>query len=101
MWNAKIWAGGALAALALTAGCSDTNRASGVTGPELEVAANDPRGRIYDQVEFLGNPLVSEVTIVKAEHHNYNRTQPYNTQRFLPMSAAFITGVAGRPQAYA
>jgi hypothetical protein len=101
MWNAKNWAGGALAALAFTAGCSDANRAAGPTGPSLETAANDPRGRVYDQVEFLGNPLVSEVTIVKAEHHNYNRTQPYNTPRFLPQSAQFITGVAGRPQAYA
>jgi hypothetical protein len=44
----------------------------------------------YEQVEFLGNPLVSEVTIVKANHDRYNRTQPYNTAEFGPQSLAFI-----------
>lgn len=96
MWNAKIWAGGALAALALVAGCADNDRANELTGPD-RAASSDPRGRIYDQVEFLGNPLVAEVTIVKAQHNDYNRTQPYNTQRFLPQTAEFVTGVAGRP----
>ena len=69
---------------------------------------NDQRGEdddeedaIYDQIEFLGNPLVSEVTIAKASHALYNRTQPYNTATFLPQTAGFVTGVAGRPAAYA
>ena len=69
---------------------------------------NDQRGEdddeedaIYDQIEFLGNPLVSEVTIAKANHALYNKTQPYNTATFLPQTAAFVTGVAGRPAAYA
>ena len=56
---------------------------------------------IYDQTDFLGNPLVSEVTIAKANHALYNKTQPYNTATFLPQTAAFVTGVAGRPAAYA
>ena len=56
---------------------------------------------IYDQIEFLGNPLVSEVTIQKANHALYNKTQPYNTATFLPQTAAFVTGVAGRPAALA
>ena len=30
---------------------------------------------IYDQTDFLGNPLVSEVTITKANHALYNKTQ--------------------------
>lgn len=101
MWNAKNWAGGALAALALTAaGCADSSRVADPTGPSL-ANTPDPRGRIYDQVEFLGNPLVSEVTIVKAQHNFYNRTQPYNTSTFLPQTADFVTGVAGRPAALA
>lgn len=101
MWNAKNWAGGALAALALaSAGCADSGRVTDPTAPNL-ATTTDPRGRIYDQVEFLGNPLVSEVTIVKANHNAYNRTQPYNTATFLPQTAAFVTGVAGRPAALA
>lgn len=56
---------------------------------------------IYDQTDFLGNPLVSEVTISKANHALYNKTQPYNTATFLPQTAAFVTGVAGRPAALA
>jgi len=56
---------------------------------------------IYDQTDFLGNPLVSEVTIAKANHALYNKTQPYNTATFLPQTASFVTGVAGRPAEYA
>jgi hypothetical protein len=102
MWNTKQWAGRALAALAL-AGCADGARTAAVTGPAAnDVSATaDPRGRVYDQQEFLGNPLVSEVTIVKANHQAYNRTQPYNTGPFLQESANFITGVAGRPASLA
>ncbi len=102
MCNAKKWVGGALAALAL-AGCADSSTTAPVTGPDLaNSAANaDPRGRVYDQVEFLGNPLVSEVTIVKANHNSYNRTMPYNPAPFRAETEQFIVGVAGRPQAYA
>ena len=55
---------------------------------------------VYDQVDFLGNPLVSEVTIVKANHELYNKTQPYNTATFRPQTEAFVTGFS-RPQALA
>jgi uncharacterized protein DUF4331 len=51
--------------------------------------------KVYDQVEFLGNPLVSEVTIVKANHDAYNRTQPYNSAVFGPQSLAFINAFRG------
>lgn len=101
MRNVKNWAGSALAMLALTAGCSDTTRVNDLTAPSLATSVGDPSTRIYDQVEFLGNPLVSEVTIVKANHNYYNRTQPYNTSAFLPQTAAFVTDVAGRPAALA
>jgi hypothetical protein len=102
MPNATKWAwGAALVALALTAGCSDGARSRDPTGPARQLVNVDPRGRIYDQVEFLGNPLVSEVTIAKANHNTYNRTQPYNTAMFLPQTAQFVTQVAGRPDALA
>ena len=61
--------------------------------------ANDA-DMVYDQVDFLGNPLVSEVTIVKANHDQYNRTQPYNTATFRPQTEAFVTSF-NRPQALA
>jgi len=100
-----------LAALALGAaviGCGDsTDRASqspSITGPSIsqdDHADDADDATIYDQVDFLGNPLVSEVTIMKANHARYNLTQPYNTAEFLPQTAAFVTDVAGRPAALA
>ena len=100
-----------LAALALGAaviGCGDsTDRASqspSITGPSIsqdDDADDADDATIYDQVDFLGNPLVSEVTIMKANHARYNLTQPYNTAEFLPQTAAFVTDVAGRPAALA
>ena len=77
--------------------CSDdatapTRRMNDVSIEDVDVE-ND--GVIYDQVEFLGNPLVSEVTIVKANHDEYNRTQPYNTATFGPQSLAFINAFRG------
>ena len=86
-------------------GCADDNKAS-VTDPSQapqEVSASQMNaesewsrgGTVYEQVEFLGNPLVSEVTIVKANHDRYNRTQPYNTAEFGAQSLAFINAFRG------
>jgi len=99
MWNAKQWAGSACLALALVSGCDDSPNA--ISGPDALLAGNPANDVVYDQTDFLGNPLVSEVTIVKANHDAYNRTQPYNTATFQPQTEQFITGVAGRPAAYA
>jgi hypothetical protein len=84
----------ALAAFTLGA-CNDPT-----AGPDMGQVANDlddegDDNLVYDQVEFLGNPLVSEVTIVKANHDSYNRTQPYNTATFGPQSLAFINAFRG------
>jgi hypothetical protein len=80
------------------AGCTDTTK-DGVVSPSLSQGrGNDDRDddvMVYQQVEFLGNPLVSEVTIVKANHDRYNRTQPYNTAEFGPQSLAFINAFRG------
>jgi hypothetical protein len=87
------------AMLALSA-CSDTTQKD-LTGPNasqvLAVDADDEGddNAVYEQVEFLGNPLVSEVTIVKANHDAYNRTQPYNSAEFGPQSLAFINAFRG------
>jgi hypothetical protein len=101
-WFAAVALGVALV------GCSDTNnpsRSTSITGPSLsaDVAESDEADddkTIYDQVDFLGNPLVSEVTILKARHAAYNTTQPYNSAQFRPETEAFVTAF-GRPQALA
>jgi hypothetical protein len=50
---------GALATLALSAACSDDN---GTTGPSSNST------RTFNQVQRLGNPLVSEVFLAKKDH---------------------------------
>ncbi len=57
---------------------------------------------VFDQIERLGNPLVSEVTIDKREHPHYNTSVPSeDVAQFRPQIARFVTTVAGREQAYA
>ena len=86
----------AFAALFALGACTDDN-SQDMTGPAFLLDDEDDGNdsRVYDQVEFLGNPLVSEVTIVKANHDAYNRTQPYNTATFGPQSLAFINAFRG------
>jgi hypothetical protein len=57
---------------------------------------------VFDQIERLANPLVSEVTIDKREHPHYNTSVPSeDVVQFRPQIARFITTVAGRDPAYA
>ena len=97
----------AVAATASLGACQDTPQDQGLTGPTASQSKDGNRADIgdddesdddrtvYEQVEFLGNPLVSEVTIQKANHDRYNRTQPYNTAEFGPQSLAFINAFRG------
>lgn len=89
----------AFASIFALSACSDTNQKD-VTGPRASQVnvADEEEGddnTVYEQVEFLGNPLVSEVTITKANHDSYNRTQPYNSATFGPQSLAFINAFRG------
>ena len=101
MRNTNRWAAALLAGLALAAAACDDASSTEPLAPDAPslAAAND--GRVYDQVEFLGNPLVSEVTIAKANHEAYNKAQPYATSTFRPQTEAFVVNVAGRPQSLA
>jgi uncharacterized protein DUF4331 len=113
MWknDIRVWLA-ALAFGAVLAACADdgTSRSKShdIVGPSLSQNADDQDDddddgdgkKGYEQIDFLGNPLVSEVTITKANHDAYNRTQPYNTATFLPQTAAFVTSF-GRPPALA
>lgn len=109
IWINRARAGLAALALALAViGCSDggSEPSRDIVGPSFSRQGDDgdddsdDGGRIYRQVEFLGNPLVSEVTIVKANHGAYNKTQPYNTATFRPQTEAFVSSF-GRPAALA
>ena len=90
----------AFAAMFAAGACSDADNTD-MTGPDRrEAVTADPLDEgddnvVYEQVEFLGNPLVSEVTIIKANHDAYNRTQPYNSAEFGPQSLAFINAFRG------
>lgn len=92
----------AVTAVTTLGACNDSRPTQDLTGPSLSKgndnansndAGDEDEGddnTTYQQVEFLGNPLVSEVTIVKANHDRYNRTQPYNSAEFGAQSLAFI-----------
>jgi hypothetical protein len=81
--------------LALVAGCSDNN---------TTVAGPDPN-RAYNQVQRLGNPLVSEVLLTKRSHPTHGSIGPDQDAALIgPEITGFLTGpgsVAGRDPAYA
>jgi hypothetical protein len=73
-------------AVLLAAGC---NADAFVGGPDLE--------RVYVQVERLGNPLVSEVTLAKRNHAFHNTTGPgTDVVNFSDQLKGFVRDVAGR-----
>lgn len=102
-WLRMLTTAVALAMTSTFVACSDAPNAKGLTDPtSTSVAAagdddDDGDETVYVQVEFLGNPLVSEVTIEKADHDGYNRQQPYASATYGPKSLAFINGF--RPSA--
>jgi hypothetical protein len=72
--------------VALAAGCTTDSFTS---GPDPD--------RVYNQVERLGNPLVSEVTLAKRNHAFHNTTAPStDAANFTAELKAFIANVAGR-----
>ena len=91
---------GFAALLALATACSEAADERGLVTGTRAVAARE--NRVYTQRERLGNPLVSEVMIRKARHHEHNTGLP-NTDvaDFTDDLTGFITGVAGRDAAYA
>jgi hypothetical protein len=88
----RMTLGAAVAALGFgAAGCSDDN------GPSTP--------RSYDQIQRLGNPLISEVLLSKASHPTHGTIGPDADAAMIgPEILSFITGsgsVAGRSEAYA
>jgi hypothetical protein len=78
------------------AGCSDDEN-NGGSGPGST--------RAYNQVQRLGNPLVSEVLLSKRSHATHGATGPADDASLIAAEAlAFLTGpgsVAGRDPGYA
>jgi len=81
----------AVAAASLTAAaCSDDD--TGGTGPGT---------RMYNQVQRLGNPLVSEVLLSKRDHATHGSIGPDQDAALVaPLVVDFMTSVAGRDPAY-
>ena len=81
----------------LATGCSDDNNGGGGSGPGST--------RAYNQVQRLGNPLVSEVLLAKRSHPTHGSTGPADDATLIaPEILGFLTGagsVAGRDPAYA
>jgi hypothetical protein len=82
-------AGVAAVSLAATA-CSDNNDGTGPATP-----------RMYNQVQRLGNPLVSEVLLSKRDHPTHGSIGPDQDLALVaPLVVDFMTTVAGRDPAY-
>ena len=94
----------AAACALLAAGCSDARDENAAASASITAAQTFAHGPnvLYTQRDFLGNPLVSEVTIPKAMHVRYNKLSPFLlTDDFKRTTEQFVTGVAGRPQGVA
>ena len=76
-----------VAPLVMAGGCSDDD----VSGPD------GPGATVFNQIERLGNPLVSEALIAKREHGHHNTIGPSQDQAaFTDDLVAFVTQTAGR-----
>jgi hypothetical protein len=87
----------------LAAGC-DSDKDAPTASASIAAARAFRHGPdvTYTQRDFLGNPLVSEVTVPKAMHARYNKLSPFIlTADFKRTTEEFVTGVAGRPVAVA
>ena len=100
----KIFA--ATLTLAAAALVSVSAACDGSTFPDTEVVTDTVAigntAVVFDQIERLGNPLVSEVFVDKREHGHFNTSVPSeDVAQFRDDIARFVTGVAGRDAAYA
>ncbi len=79
-----------VAAVAGGAACSDEGDKTGPSGV-----------RAFNQIQRLGNPLVSEVLLAKRSHPTHGSIGPDQDATLVaPEVASFIMTVAGRSQAY-
>ncbi|HJU72421.1 MAG TPA: DUF4331 family protein [Gemmatimonadaceae bacterium] len=87
-------------ALLVSVACQDASSPSALLSNDATANAADNAS--FVQAERLGNPLVSEVMVVKRRHQLYNYDQPRtDVATWTGDVVGFITGVAGRDAAYA
>lgn len=85
--HGRPWVGALALGLGLVAGGCDADPFA--EGPDLK--------RTFQQIERLGNPLVSEVLFAKRNHAFHNTTGPStDVPNFKTELEAFVTTVAGR-----
>lgn len=108
MWKMKT-----VGAMALALGAALTGAACEQDATRTIVEVQDPEiirdttflgntNLVFNQIERLGNPLVSEVFVEKREHDHFNTTNPItDVANFRDDIVTFIRTVAGRDQAYA
>lgn len=67
------------------------------TGCDDNTTTAPPLVRTYNQVQRLGNPLVSEVFLAKRDHGFHGSTAPtIDVASFTPIIRGFVDNVAGR-----
>jgi len=72
------------------------------TGCDDDTTGPSPGPRAFNQVQRLGNPLVSEVLLEKRDHDTHGSTGPdQDAARIAARVKSFIINVAGRASAYA
>ena len=83
----------ALAASVLALGACSDDKGDGGIGPDTP--------RMYNQVQRLGNPLVSEVLLAKRSHATHGSIGPQDDAALVASEVVdFLTTVAGRDPAY-
>lgn len=94
-----------LAAAALVGACDDEDTRTitdVVTVTVRDTVRIGNTTTTFDQIEYLANPLVSEVFVEKREHPHYNNIVPSESRaEFRDDLVTFMTTVAGRDAAYA
>ncbi len=95
-----------LAAAALVGACDDEDTRTITDVVTVTLPADTVRigntTTTFDQIEYLANPLVSEVFVEKREHPHYNNITPVESRaEFRDDLRRFMTSVAGRDTAYA
>jgi len=96
----SLWIVAPLGLALLVGACQDPRDGSFATGLGFNITSGEQR--VFTQRDRLGNPLVSEVMIRKARHHEHNYGMPStDVANFTDDLTGFVTDVAGRDRGYA
>ena len=107
--STRSWLSAAAMAFSLvgTTACDDSDGVTGMDTDTVTVTVTDTvrvgnETLVFDQIERLGNPLVSEAPLDKRLHGFFNTTNPStDVANFRQDVVDFVRNVAGRDQATA